>query len=64
MTIPSWTGEYYLGSNTGDKVCTTCGEGFSPIKLKEMGRSGGYEGAGCTFVVFVVGRLAVSAEFV
>ena len=22
---PSWEAEYYLGSKTGDKVCTVCG---------------------------------------
>jgi hypothetical protein len=22
---PSWAREYYLGTNTGDKVCTQCG---------------------------------------
>jgi hypothetical protein len=30
--------EFYLGSRTGDKVCTTCGESFSPAELKAMGR--------------------------
>jgi hypothetical protein len=24
--------EYYLGSNTGDYVCLTCGETFSPAE--------------------------------
>ena len=35
---PELAKEYILGSNTGDKVCTTCGEDFSPAELKAMGR--------------------------
>ena len=30
--------EYYLGSDTGDKVCKACGETFGPNELKQMGR--------------------------
>ncbi|MGW7087490.1 hypothetical protein ACWGH2_28895 [Streptomyces sp. NPDC054871] len=30
--------EYYLSAQTGDKVCTTCGEDFGPAKLGAMGR--------------------------
>lgn len=25
--------EYYLGSNTGDHVCLSCGEDFSPAEV-------------------------------
>lgn len=45
---PTLDREYYVDktlsrsdphrSNTGDKVCTTCGEDFSPQELHEMGR--------------------------
>lgn len=35
---PDLDSEFYLGSRTGDKVCTTCGEDFSPQELTEMGR--------------------------
>ncbi|MGW2595456.1 hypothetical protein ACWCXC_35000 [Streptomyces sp. NPDC001515] len=35
---PRLAKEYYLSSQTGDKVCTTCGEDFSPAELKKMGR--------------------------
>lgn len=35
---PQLDREYILSSNTGDKVCTTCGEDFSPQELKQMGR--------------------------
>jgi hypothetical protein len=27
---PSFAKEYYLGAQTGDKVCVQCGESFSP----------------------------------
>ncbi|WP_406501980.1 hypothetical protein OHA04_37730 [Streptomyces sp. NBC_01590] len=30
--------EYHLSAQTGDKVCTTCGEDFSPAELREMNR--------------------------
>ena len=35
---PGLAKEYILGAQTGDKVCTTCGEDFSPQELREMGR--------------------------
>jgi hypothetical protein len=35
---PQLTREYILGANTGDKICTTCGEDFSPAELRAMGR--------------------------
>lgn len=35
---PTLAKERYLGSSTGDKVCTTCGEDFTPHELREMGR--------------------------
>lgn len=35
---PELAREYYLSSNTGDKVCTTCGEDFSPQELRQMDR--------------------------
>lgn len=35
---PQLAKEYILGSNTGDKVCTTCGDDFSPGEMQEMGR--------------------------
>jgi hypothetical protein len=35
---PQLVKEYYLGTQTGDKVCTTCGEDFSRAQWKAMGR--------------------------
>jgi hypothetical protein len=35
---PKLAKERYRGMQTMDKVCTTCGEEFSPPDLKEMGR--------------------------
>lgn len=33
---PSFKKEYYLGSDTGDKECTACGETFSPREMREL----------------------------
>ncbi|MFD3680078.1 hypothetical protein [Streptomyces sp. NPDC058613] len=33
---PSFKKEYYLGSDTGDKECTACGETFGPQEMKEL----------------------------
>lgn len=33
---PSFVKEYYLGADTGDKVCTQCGETFSPEEYKKL----------------------------
>jgi hypothetical protein len=30
------TKEYYFGAQTGDWVCKTCGESFSPSELSEL----------------------------
>ena len=35
---PQLDAEFFLGSRTGDKVCTTCGEPFSKGELEQMGR--------------------------
>ncbi|MFE3471344.1 MULTISPECIES: hypothetical protein [unclassified Streptomyces] len=35
---PQLEREYHLSMNTGDKVCTTCGEDFSRPEWKQMGR--------------------------
>jgi hypothetical protein len=36
---PRLESEFYLGTRTGDKICATCGEDFSPHQLRQMGRS-------------------------
>lgn len=28
--------EYYLGSDTGDRICNDCGEVFSPAELERL----------------------------
>jgi hypothetical protein len=33
---PELDKEYYLGSSTGDWVCTTCGESFSSLERDEL----------------------------
>jgi len=33
---PELDKEYYLGSDTGDYVCTTCGESFSPQEMNAL----------------------------
>ena len=38
MRAPQLDAEFFLGSRTGDKVCTTCGEPFSKGELEQMGR--------------------------
>jgi len=35
---PSIEREYYLGSNTGDYVCSTCGANVNPEKLRKKSR--------------------------
>ncbi|MBS1506051.1 MAG: hypothetical protein JSS79_05335 [Bacteroidetes bacterium] len=35
-THPELDKEYYLGSSTGDWVCTTCGESFSEQERDEL----------------------------
>ncbi|GAA1246629.1 hypothetical protein GCM10009609_07670 [Pseudonocardia aurantiaca] len=35
---PQLVKEYYLGTQTGDKVCTTCGEDFSEQEWRAIGR--------------------------
>src|SRR2546421_5995261 len=35
-THPAFEGEYMHGMNTGDKICTTCGECFSPPEMDMM----------------------------
>ena len=32
---PKLEKEYYLGADTGDYVCTTCGKAFDPSEYKE-----------------------------
>jgi hypothetical protein len=34
---PQFASEFYLGTRTGDKVCTKCGEDFSSAELRAMG---------------------------
>lgn len=38
---PETDREYDLGSHTGDRVCLTCGECFSPNEWAEMQRKPG-----------------------
>ncbi len=33
---PHFEKEYYLGSQTGDYVCTQCGESFSPEAVEQI----------------------------
>jgi hypothetical protein len=33
---PKFAREYYLGANTGDYVCTTCGRCFARQKMEEL----------------------------
>lgn len=33
---PRFEKEYYLGAQTGDYVCTTCGRDFSPQETREI----------------------------
>lgn len=35
---PDLDKEYYLGADTGDYVCTTCGESFAPYDLDDQSR--------------------------
>ncbi|QEL70408.1 MULTISPECIES: hypothetical protein [unclassified Bacillus cereus group] len=32
--------EYYLGSNTGDRICTTCGFAAIPADFEKLRRDG------------------------